>query len=473
MLRITILYHVFLSLTAIYLLLKCRGRFFRWKFSFGALLGIFFAIVYAIIFGDITSIEIEALNNSSDHYEKMRMFSSLRLFAQGIFIEGAAFILGGALMILFDKKYIPTNVVRPQKNELNQNKLDQGHLNRNELDRNKTTLQKTSSSETGFNEGGSNEENRESGDFPDTRTRLRKSAFLLGAFLLIAITGIDAFWIEPHALQVKKLEITTERVTKPIRIVFMSDIETDCPDAYTRRILETMKAQQPDLFLFGGDYIQYSRSSIIKEGSLFAAYRPLLPRSRARDLRKEFNALLKEMNFHAPLGCFAVSGSPRDLRFEPLLFENTGITLETKTGTLSLGDDLYLTCLNPVDCQYSDQSEFLTADQRKENRFHIILGHIPDFVMNYPQTDLALAGHTHGGQIRLPLIGALTSQTLRFPRKWASGHRVITSPDGKNQFDLIVSNGAGLEAGGSPRMRLLCRPDIWVIDLKPKSPSGQ
>lgn len=443
MLRITILYHIFLSLTALYLLLKCRGRFFRWKFSFGAILGIFFAVIYAVIFGDITSVEIEALNNMSDQYEKMRMFSSFRLFAEGIFIEGAAFILGGGLMILFDKKYIPTNVPFPVKKE-------------------------------GSSKGAaSGEESQALDGFPDTRTRLRKSAFLLGAFFLIAVIGIDAFWIEPHALQVKKLEITTERVTQPVRIVFMSDIETDCPDAYTRRILKTMQAQKPDLFLFGGDYIQYSRSSIIQEGSLFAIYQPQLPRSRARDLRKEFNVLLKEMNFHAPLGCFAVSGSPRDLRFEPILFQNTGITLETETRTLSLGRDLYLTCLNPVDCQYSDQAEFLTADQRKENRFHIILGHIPDFVMNYPQTDLVLAGHTHGGQIRFPWIGALTSQTLRFPRKWASGHRIVTSPDGKSRFDLIVSNGAGLEAGGSPRMRLLCRPDIWVIDLKPKSESGQ
>jgi predicted MPP superfamily phosphohydrolase len=93
--------------------------------------------------------------------------------------------------------------------------------------------------------------------------------------------------------------------------------------------------------------------------------------------------------------------------------------------------------------------------------FQIILGHGPDFALGDLQADLLLAGHTHGGQVQLPLVGPLITLS-RVPRAWASGRTEL--PGNRT---LIVSRGVGLERDIAPRLRFLCRPELVVIDIRP------
>jgi len=92
----------------------------------------------------------------------------------------------------------------------------------------------------------------------------------------------------------------------------------------------------------------------------------------------------------------------------------------------------------------------------------LVAGHAPDFVAqlagNAP-VDLALAGHTHGGPIVLPFLGApYTKSSL--PRLFASGLHDFHGP-------LInVSAGVGMERGSAPQIRFLCPPEFSVIDLR-------
>ena len=76
--------------------------------------------------------------------------------------------------------------------------------------------------------------------------------------------------------------------------------------------------------------------------------------------------------------------------------------------------------------------------------------------------DLLVTGHTHGGQVRLPLIGPLMTLS-RIPRAWAAG---LTELPGGGK--LLVSRGLGMERGYAPRIRFLCRPELMVIDLVPE-----
>lgn len=96
------------------------------------------------------------------------------------------------------------------------------------------------------------------------------------------------------------------------------------------------------------------------------------------------------------------------------------------------------------------------------DRFHIVLGHSPDFALGRVEADLLVAGHTHGGQVRLPGLGPLLTMS-RVPRSWAAG--VTSLQDGRT---LVVSRGIGMERGAAPRLRFLCRPELVVIDVVPR-----
>ena len=98
---------------------------------------------------------------------------------------------------------------------------------------------------------------------------------------------------------------------------------------------------------------------------------------------------------------------------------------------------------------------------RGGNEYHIVFGHAPDFALGDVGADLMIAGHTHGGQVQLPLIGPLITLS-RVPRSWASG--VTRFDDGRI---LIVSRGVGMERSGALRLRFLCRPELVVIHLRP------
>lgn len=90
----------------------------------------------------------------------------------------------------------------------------------------------------------------------------------------------------------------------------------------------------------------------------------------------------------------------------------------------------------------------------------ILIAHSPDVLGEAVRrgADLAFFGHTHGGQVRFPLVGALITHT-RLPRRLAWG----TFAEGRTRF--VVSNGLG--ASPATAYRLLCPPEAVVVELRP------
>ena len=84
--------------------------------------------------------------------------------------------------------------------------------------------------------------------------------------------------------------------------------------------------------------------------------------------------------------------------------------------------------------------------------------HNPDFTEMLPEgrIDLILCGHTHGGQVRLPFIGAPVVPSC-FGQKYASG--LVHGPGTL----VYVNRGLGLIA---PPVRFLCRPEITLLRLR-------
>jgi predicted MPP superfamily phosphohydrolase len=95
--------------------------------------------------------------------------------------------------------------------------------------------------------------------------------------------------------------------------------------------------------------------------------------------------------------------------------------------------------------------------------FRLFLYHFPDAVeeASAANIDLYLAGHTHGGQVRLPFYGALITFS-RYDKRYEAGLYRLGAAT------MYVNRGIGMEGGKAPRVRFLDRPEITVIDVAPK-----
>ncbi len=266
----------------------------------------------------------------------------------------------------------------------------------------------------------------------------RRLALFCGAVAAsVAAIGLDAFFVEPHWLEITHLRLRSPRLTRPVRIVAIADLQTDEVGDYEREVLRRAMEEHPDLLLFLGDYTQEHDG----------ARRPALMRA--------VRELFREAGFAAPLGAVAIAGNT-DAADWSGLFAGLPVTLADTTRSVDAGDEIRITALSTQDAR---NTRLQLAPEK--DRYHIVIGHFPDFALGDVQADLLLAGHTHGGQVRLPFYGPLLTLTA-VPRSWAVG--VTDLGDGRT---LVVSRGIGMERGQAPRLRFLCRPELVVIDLEP------
>ena len=254
---------------------------------------------------------------------------------------------------------------------------------------------------------------------------------------IILMVGVDAFVIEPHWLDVTRMSIQSSKINDPIRVVIVADIQTDRTGNYEERVMETALEQDPDVLLFAGDYIHIPWSN--------DGYNQEI---------ENLNAILKGFDLDRSLGTYAIGGNVDRPEVWFGVFADLPVVVIGDTASYDLGP-VYLTGLDLHD-SFNTQ-----VSVPEKDKFHIVLGHSPNFSLGDIEADLLLAGHTHGGQVQLPFIGPILTLSS-VPRKWASGMTEISH--GKT---LVVSRGVGLERMDAPRMRFLCRPEIVVIDLVP------
>lgn len=96
---------------------------------------------------------------------------------------------------------------------------------------------------------------------------------------------------------------------------------------------------------------------------------------------------------------------------------------------------------------------------QKTNLPRIVLSHNPDavYLIDKTMADVVLSAHTHGGQIRLPFIGAFMNVTQKLQLKFYKGLSF------QNGIPLFVTSGLG-ESG--PPVRLFNLPEIVILEIK-------
>ncbi|OPZ23032.1 MAG: putative metallophosphoesterase [candidate division BRC1 bacterium ADurb.BinA364] len=273
---------------------------------------------------------------------------------------------------------------------------------------------------------------------------LRIAASAYGAIALACVAlRIHATHIEPKLLAVREAELASPKIGRPIRLLHISDIQSDAVGRYEERVFDRMRALNPDLIVQTGDLLQ-----------------PVPPATAESELPK-MERLFETL--HPPLGVWGVYGICPRLEDNTLggmrILENDGAEIRAGESCIRI----FGLGLDRSQALFADSAVERWLSQPAESAFRLLIGHAPDFALwaREREIDLCLAGHTHGGQVRLPFFGPIVTLS-QAPREWARGFRRIGTPW------LNVSAGIGVErAAGLPPIRFFCRPEMTLIRLVP------
>ena len=269
----------------------------------------------------------------------------------------------------------------------------------------------------------------------------RRPGQLLGAGLIAA--GAWAL-LEPARLKVRRLDVPLERwpaALDGLSVAVLSDLHTGAPHVDERRvarIVAKVNAQHPDLVALVGDYADPK----VPLGE------PVAPEAVAEPLA----------NLYAPLGVFAVLGNhdwyhygervPRALRAAGIeVLENDAVAVEHR------GEMLWVAGV--ADMRERDPDVDVALAMVPERQAVIALTHDPDmFPALRDRAHVTLAGHTHGGQVGLPLVRQAAAPTSR-------GYTGGEVREGGGY--MYVSRGVGTT--GLP-IRFAAPPEIAVLRLR-------
>lgn len=275
---------------------------------------------------------------------------------------------------------------------------------------------------------------------------------LLALIILFVVIGT----ICNRTLKSTEYEVQSEKLPKEFenfKILQISDLHNCAYSKGNRKLIELAKNAKPDVIAITGDMIDSRKTK--PEVSL---------------------ALAKEFVKIAP--CYYVTGN-HEARIKEKAEEfiekliKAGVTyLDNKAVEITRQSEsiLLLGVKDPFHYwlpEKFNKPEIMRNNLRKitcpdERRFRILLSHRPEVFDVYKdfRIDLTLAGHAHGGQIRLPFIGGLFAPCQGFFPKLTSGHH------NKDNSHLIVSRGLG---NSSFPLRLFNPPESVIVTLKNKS----
>ena len=254
-----------------------------------------------------------------------------------------------------------------------------------------------------------------------------------------------SFWWEPNRLTVNPVAISVPQWPNGfahLKVVALSDLHVGAPHITLDKVRDVVRqtnAQQPDLIVLLGDYvIQGILGGHFTEPEAFAE-------------------ILKDL--HAPLGVYAVLGNHDWWLGEAQVtppFERVGIRMLTNEAVRieRNGSALWIAGLGDYFTHHDDLEKTMrsvtTADPI------LVITHTPDIFLKLPpQVILTLAGHTHGGQVNLPLFGRRV-----VPSDYGDKYALGFVEEGERR--LFVTTGIGTSI---LPLRFRVPPEISVLTI--------
>lgn len=305
-------------------------------------------------------------------------------------------------------------------------------------------------------------------------TIVKYSISILLILIILGVAGlIYAAYVEPKSVVITRHQLEISRLLdkkQGLTIVQFSDthVGPHFSLAQLKEVVTLINEQKPDLIVFTGDLLDRVRSF--------------------KESKDELIAILAELN--APLGKFAVYGNHdhggggseyyrqvmEQANFDLLVNDVKTIALANKKSITIAGLDDFLLGKPKIEETLGrlDQTERLTYQKEQTlstqlpsstsplaESFVICLVHEPDVadrIVSYP-VDLQLSGHSHGGQVQIPLLGPVITPSLA--RKYKEG--LYQLRQGNHTMQLYVNRGIGTTR---LPIRMGSRPEIAIFNLE-------
>lgn len=281
------------------------------------------------------------------------------------------------------------------------------------------------------------------GPAPRKFSRRKFLKYGLGTSALLGLGGLSYAAFEAGWVRINRETLPVRRLPEPFAgklLAFLTDLHHGPYTSleYIRGVVDTANALQPDLICLGGDYVH-------RDGKYIAPC---------------FAALTQ---LRAPLGVYGVMGNHdawEGLPESRAAMRAAGIAELTNTGVWLHANGARLRLCGIGDLWTDTQDLNAALAEATNNDACIVLSHNPDFAETAadPRISITLSGHTHGGQVVFPVLGAPIVPS-QYGQKYL--HGLCPSP----HTPVFVSRGLGTI---TPPLRFCCRPEINLLELAPQ-----
>lgn len=289
------------------------------------------------------------------------------------------------------------------------------------------------------------------------------SSTWIGTVLLVLFVCffIILLWVmiwDSNRFVVRKYEFFSKKLKKDCRIIFLSDLHNKEYGVENERLLQAIEEQKPDLILIGGDMISAKPGASFQKGAQFIIKcAEKYPVYYALG-NHEYRARIYPDVYDTMYPDYMESLKGRHITFldnESCTLEQFGVRL---TG-LSIDRKYYKRFMKRKLKEGYLQETVGKADA---SFFQILSAHNPDYFPDYAAwaPELVLAGHVHGGVVRIPGIGGVLSPAMKlFPHYDGGLYKEAES-------SMVISRGLGMH---TIPIRLFNPGELVVIDLHPQS----
>ena len=295
--------------------------------------------------------------------------------------------------------------------------------------------------------------------FPPERDRPRG---LVAPGILAAGAGLGLYaLVEPYRFRLRTLDVPLHQGGLRLNVLHVSDTHMRAGDRRLQDFLERLPGEldaPPDLVLATGDLIEDDTGIaplLDALGRLESNYGCFYVFGSHDYFQSKFQAYTKYFTGRRPVGApradtEALEHGLKQRGWSPVT--NATASVDTPGGRILIAG---------VDDPYIRRHKTDHIRREQDDALAVGLVHAPDVVSEYALAgfDLVVAGHTHGGQIRLPGLGAVvTNCTL--PAALAGG----LTPVGNTWLHV----SPGLASGRFAPIRFNCRPEATLLRLHPQ-----